>query len=332
MVIVWFKNKIDKVKIKIKQHFNVENLIFNLSNFLKINLITSIGIDEVYFGTKNPKRFKLCIFNCLINWFVFFYHFSFLTSDFIKSLIESPFLPDDFNVLIVLVIIALSAVSTIKTDILFGEINNNLNQLKIYYFLAKDIKSKHNLNEENYKKFVILFRIYFVILLYYGLPIASLVIILFPLILIIKTKRLFILFHWIFITPIYINVTIVLAGATIIGFCLISYYKMRYDQLHYKIKSIIPNGKWKFIIKRKGKLLLDLIDEHNDLAVEVHKLNMMLRCSFASMFIQVSLIKIVALHMIFNSKDIILKFFAFNMFVLYLVFGLAISYIFFTTN
>ena len=70
-----------------------------------------------------------------------------------------------------------------------------------------------------------------------------------------------------------------------------------------------------------------MIDEHNQLAIQVHKSNMMFRRSVASMFIGISLMKIVALHMILHSKDTILKFFAFNIFALYLVFGFAASYI-----
>ena len=57
------------------------------------------------------------------------------------------------------------------------------------------------------------------------------------------------------------------------------YYKMRFDQLHHQIKSIIPNGK--VIIKTRGKLLLDLINEHNELAVEVNQFNLMVRKTIA---------------------------------------------------
>ena len=326
MVKIWFKNKIDKVITKIKRHFDFENLIYNFFDLVTINFIISVGIDEIYFGTKNLKRFKLCILICIINWFVLFYHFLFLNSDFIYSLIESPFLPDDFNVIIIILILALFPASIFKTDMIFGEINYNLNQLKIYYFLAKDIKSKHKLSEQNYNRLVFLFRICYVILLYYGLPIMIFVVILFQLMSFIKTKQLFVLVHFIFITPIYINVMIVLIG-TLFGVCFILYCKMRFDQLHHQIKSIIPNGKWKFITKRKGKLLLDLIDEHNQLAIQVHKFNMTLRRTLGSMFIDASLMKIVTLHIILNSKNTIFKFLTFNIFAFHLVFGFAAGYI-----
>ena len=141
------------------------------------------------------------------------------------SVIKSPFLFHHFKVAITLIFFMLIHILIIKTDILFGEINYNLSPLKIGYFIAKDIKSKHKLTEQNYKRLVIVFRFWIIGLLYYA----------------------------------------------------ILYYKMRFDQLHHQIKSIIPNGKWKLIIKRREKLLLNLIHEHNELVVEIHKLNMMLR-------------------------------------------------------
>ena len=39
-------------------------------------------------------------------------------------------------------ILGLFPVQIVKTDFLFGEINYNLSELKVIYFLAKDIKSK----------------------------------------------------------------------------------------------------------------------------------------------------------------------------------------------
>ena len=103
---------------------------------------------------------------------------------------------------------------------------------------------------------------------------------------------------------------------------------MRFDQLHHQIKSIIPNGNWKLIIKRKEILLLDLIHEHNELAVEVNNMSMMMRRTIALTFLNLSLTKIVTLYLMFNTKDLVLKFFAINAFVLYFVFGMLLSYFF----
>ena len=128
--------------------------------------------------------------------------------------------------------------------------------------------------------------------------------------------------------PSYINGLIVLAGCGLIAICLISYYKMRFDQLNHKIKSIIPNGNWKYIIKKKEKLLLGLIHEHNELSIQIHTINMMLRRSLALYFIYISLIKIDTLYLMLNTKDLLIKLLAINCFALYFIFGLAGSYLF----
>ena len=128
------------------------------------------------------------------------------------------------------------------------------------------------------------------------------------------------------ITPFYMNGVVLITTAALTMNCLLSYYKMRFDQLHHKIKSIIPNGRWKFITKRQKKFLLDLIDEHNELTVEIHKLSMMMRRSVASCFINFSFMKIVSLYLMFITKDLAFQLLAINILGIYLVFGLAISY------
>ena len=75
------------------------------------------------------------------------FHFSLLTNDYMFSLIKSPFLPADFNILNLLLFLFLIHASIIKTDFLFGEINYNLSLLKICYLIIKDIKSKHKLKK-----------------------------------------------------------------------------------------------------------------------------------------------------------------------------------------
>ena len=321
----WFKNKIQKIKVKIIEHFKIENLFYNLVDLFKFSLIISIGIDEIYFGTKNPKRFKLCVLNHILNLFVCLCHFSPLINDYMYSLIKNPFLPAE---LIILTTLFLIQVSVMRVDISLGEINYNLSPFKIFYWFAKDIKSKHKLTEQNYNRLVILFRTFSIGLFYYTIPIVVLVAIAITSIILIKTSQLYWLFVIIVVMPFYINGLIVLTSGGLIVICLISYYKMRFDQLHYKIKSIIPNGNWKYIIKRKEKLLLGLIHEHNELSVQIHAINMMVGRSIASYFIYISLIKIDTLYLTLNTKDLLIKLFAINAFTLYFIFGLAAAYLF----
>ena len=73
---------------------------------------------------------------------------------------------------------------------------------------------------------------------------------------------------------------------------------------------------------------MDYINEHNSLSVEVHKLNMMRRRTAASCFIKFSLMKIISLHLMFSPNDLSIKILAINIFVLYFVFGLTVTYLF----
>ena len=73
---------------------------------------------------------------------------------------------------------------------------------------------------------------------------------------------------------------------------------------------------------------MDYINEHNSLSVEVHKLNMMRRRTAASCFIKFSLMKIISLHLMFSPNDLSIKILAINIFVLYFVFGFAVTYLF----
>ena len=60
---MWFKRKLQNIKLAIKGYFKLDNLINNLENLLTKTYVISMNLDQIYYGTKNPKRFKLCIFN-----------------------------------------------------------------------------------------------------------------------------------------------------------------------------------------------------------------------------------------------------------------------------
>ena len=57
----------------------MENSIKTLSNAMRRFYVLSIGFDEIYYGIKNPKRFKLCILFCIIMWIAAIWHFILIT-------------------------------------------------------------------------------------------------------------------------------------------------------------------------------------------------------------------------------------------------------------
>ena len=101
-----------------------------------------------------------------------------------------------------------------------AEINNNLDVFQIFYLLLMDVKSKYNLNNQNYNRLTITLRILMVTLIYYILPIVSISILSFEMILLIKTnanKRLMLLTFEILLALIYF----ICLGTLAVGFMLI---------------------------------------------------------------------------------------------------------------
>ena len=60
------KDKIAKIKQKVNEYFLMKNSIGTLSNAIRKFYVASVGFDEIYYGIKNPKRFKLCILLCIL--------------------------------------------------------------------------------------------------------------------------------------------------------------------------------------------------------------------------------------------------------------------------
>ena len=326
MCFIWIRSKFNKFKTEIITSFKLTNLLEICSNLMTKSYIIPIGFYDIYDGNKNPKQFKLCVIHCIFFWIISFINLLFLISDNLYPIIGNEFLP---RPLFLLAVIILFFVLTIKCDFLFGEINYNLSPMKLAYIISSDMKSKHKLTNYNFNRLVNSLRILMVVLIYYFLPFGSIMLLLIEILLLIKSNnKLELLIFESLSTPIYINGFVVLAACFVVFFIGILYYKMRFDQIHQQIKSIIPNANWKFIIERKEKLLLDLIDEHNQMAVQVHKLNMMIRRSNTAIFICFSLAKIISLYLMLNTKDKIIKTFAVNIGLIYFMLGLALTYLF----
>ena len=326
MCFIWIRNKLNKLKTEIIRNFELRNLVETCSNLMTKSYNMSIGLSDIYDGNKNAKKFKLCVIQCIFCWIISFINLLFLSSDNLYPIVGNEFLPRSF---FFLVVILLFFVLIIKCDFLFGEINYNLSPIKLAYTISRDMKSKHKLTDYNFNRLAISLRILMVVLIYYFLPFASIMLLLIEILLLIKSNnKLELLIFESLSTPIYINGFVVLTVCFVAFFIGILYYKMRFDQIHQQFKSIIPDANLKFIIKRRQKLLLDLIDEHNKMTIQVHKLNMMIRRSNAAIFICFSLAKIISLYLMLNTKDKIIKIFALNIGVIYFTLGFGLTYLF----
>ena len=334
-----FKIKIIKRKLKNKvdEFFLMKNSLNHLMKYFKVFYSISIDFEEIFLESKNPKRFKICILNCIMFWMVTFLMLLFLISDKLYSLIDGPFLPEHFKTFLLLIIVLIFMHTVPKTDLLIGEINYNLSSLKILYYLMNNLKSKHKLNYENYKKLAILSRLTQIGILDYGAPIICFGSFLFLLkITILSTKTIW-KFAFLFVTPTLMISPFTGAPMICIIITIFTYYKLLFEQINDKIKLIskeklkILNKKvFKKIMNRRNEnQLMKLIDEHNEASIEIYKINLFLRKSIGCGFISFSFLKIISLFMVItNFDDDLMNILTLNIFILSSVFGWGMSYLF----
>ena len=137
--------------------------------------------------------------------------------------------------------------ASVKTELIFGEINYNLSSFKVIYYLMNDLKQKHKLNSKNYNKLTILSRGIQILTLDFG----TIFIIIFALLFMIKMAILSGNFFWILLlilmTPFLI--IIVTQGNTTVCITIITftYYILQFGQINDKI-NFISNSIKKIII------------------------------------------------------------------------------------
>ena len=164
--------KIQKIKQRINEYFLIQKSMNNLILFAKRFYLCSIGFDEIYLGNKNSKRFKITILTCILIWIITLYHLLLLISDYLWSTIDGPFLPEHFRTFMLYFVILFFYASILKTCFFLSEITHQTTKspFKIFYFLMNNLKSKHELNEKNYKKLALISRLIQIIILNYGSP------------------------------------------------------------------------------------------------------------------------------------------------------------------
>lgn len=129
-------------------------------------------------------------------------------------------------------------------------------------------------------------------------------------------------------TNIYVLETFTITSLASLVFIFYAYYKLIFHQINQQIKSLIPNGKIKFINNRREKKLINLLNDHNQAAIEIHKMNLIMRRTAATMFITFSLLKIISLYLILLIKNFCMKILLANIFVIFFFFGFILTYLY----
>ena len=318
-------NNMIKFKQKVNEYLLLKNYLKAFSNDMKNYYVISVGFDEIYYGIKNPKRFKLCIILCIMHWICTFYHLIWISSDYIWSKTDEPFLPEKIRIGFAGYFILFFYIAVFTTDLILSDISSHLSPLKVFYPLINDNKQLHKLNDKNYKRLAILSRFVIIIMLNYAKPIFIILTISWQTLCSILSSQFYWLIYQLFTTPIFINMIMAYVTGTCFVYSYFPYYKLRFDQFNDQIKSIIPNGKGKIINKKIENQLVSLIDEHNQLAIEVNGMNMMLRRTAVAFFITLSLIKIMSLYLMIHMKDVLARIFVINVFCAFFFFGFGMS-------
>lgn len=329
--VISIKNKLINFKNRFKQDFKefflVENSLNHLMKLLKWFYIISIDFDEIYYGTKNSKRLKICILLSILIWINLLHLIPFIISDYLFALMKNQILPAHLRTYYILIILFTSVIAFIKSEILINEIKFNLEPFKIFFILMNNFKAKHKLNDVNYKRLGIFSRLIIFFMVDYGVTICAILIFIYYSAMAILSKRWFWIFEATVMAPLHV-IAPYTSSALCVIFIIYIYYKFRFDQINGQIKSIIPNGNWNFINKRVEKQLTNLIYEHNSLSIEIHKLNLMLNRWAAAMFIAFSTIKINALYLLFKFDNIYIKFILANFFLVFFILSFLLSYLF----
>ena len=317
-----------KIRKRIFKYFTLENSLNDLMNYSKRFYVISIGFDQIYYGLKNSMRFKICVLICTFMWLSTLFQLSFVISDHIYSLGHHPNLPNFLRIIYLSGILFTTLITIIKTDFLFAEINYNLEPFKVFHFLMNNMKSKHKLTNVNYKRLAIYTRFIVIYIMNYSTMFGVIAAISVNITMTILSRKLFWLFQLIIMTPYYLFVIANGAAWFCFIFIIFIYYKLIFDQINDRLESLLSNRKMTIINKRREKLILRLICEHNLASIQINKINLMLNRSAAAWFFILAVIKIVSLYLMINIENIFLVFAQIGILINCFVFAFGLSYLF----
>ena len=322
--------KINKIKQKARDYLSFKNLMTSLISFTQKFYVLSIQFDRVNYGLVNLRRFKISLIVCVLMWLATFYNFLMITSNTFWSLIDGPFLPDQYRTFKFIPFFLLLLSTGIKTDILLEELKqlklSERSPLRIIYFLMDDLKLRHKLNQKNYNLIVVVSRVVQLNVLDYGAPICSLLLIGF-FISIFSLDNGYWICDTLFMISFYVYSIFLLAICCCVKYLFYFYYKLLFDQITEQIKSFVSNKQIRMTL-RKERILLNLIKQHHQAAMEINEMSMNSRRRTALEFLMFSLIKIITLYLMMNSKHILIKGFAINVFGIFMIFGFGLSLVF----
>lgn len=320
------ESKIIKTKESLYEYLSIKKSIGKLVNSSRKYFLLSKGFDEIYLGIENSRKFFINKLICILCWMASMYHVVLFSSSYLYSLVDGPFLPDHFRTFKVFTGLCVILTTFTKTDFLLSEIKykSTKTPYKIFYYLMND-KKEHHLTNSNYKKLAIISRIIQMYMSDYGAIFWSMLIIAIFTSIAIQSQSIFWVFEAILITPFYVIAILTLTTTGCIKIIYFSYYKLRFDQINDRIKSIISQPNRKLITLIKEQKFNQLLNEYELLATEIYRMNLCYKIHIAVMFVCFSLIKITSLFLMVNVKNTLIGMFTSNIFAVFFFVGFSES-------
>lgn len=285
--------------IKLMESINLSNTIKLIGDLFKKTLITSVNFNGLYHEEFNFYKYLICYLNLLIMIIGFLLIFLIINFDPLFHLIDNQFLPKDAKILLVALLVLIFHSIAFRIDVIADEWKNHLSFFKIFYYLQEDIKSRHGLTEENYKKISILSNFLNIMLIKGSIPAIALSLILVVIYIAIRANKLpFYLFTLLFIYLAFmVASTFILLGSMAI--LTLYYFKLLFDQINDKIEAIYLNytKSDKIITAKDQKRLFKLIKEHDLKAQDIKRLNQMVSLTCLVFFLVLSLMQIIPLNL-----------------------------------
>ena len=180
-----------------------------------------------------------------------------------------------------------------------AELNGSISVLKVIYYLQEDIKSKHGLTNSNHKKLTILALILKAVLILSSIStftIMSLTLLYIS----IMSKRITMLILTPFLIYILWSIILSLACSFILGFVVIYYYLLVFSQINYQNNMIYQNSKCFLTFLHRIRLYI-LINKHNLIAIQISKINFVIRRSLFAFYIGLALVQVIPVNIILKS-------------------------------
>lgn len=303
MIKVNIFDEIANSKQRFKQHFSMESSVGHLMEVSRNLYFISIGIDEIINGLKNRMRFQFSLLHIAYFGIFTFFLDLFSFSNYFYGFLKLEFLPDYFRINMSVYAIGFTWILGAKIDMMLAEIKSNLEPYKVFYFLINNVKSEHKLSDLNYNRLAILSRIILIGVLDYGTPIMEIIAIGLVILIGILSSKLIWILSAIYFAPALVIACLNFSCWICSVFIHFSYYKLRFHQIHHKIKSIIPNGKCSSLSKTSQTQLINLIQEHKDISNQIHKLNLMIRRAAGGLAIFLITDRIIVLYLLINYNN-----------------------------